>query len=289
MDTQTPLSPRRTTRRADRYKQESGVAPSAELMQRTAPPSAAPAPAPLMDAAPPPVMERPKAPPRRVSKPSRRMPLWLTASIIGCLILILALVAAQNLMQAYIVQRQSEREAAYQRIVDAHPIYYKDLIERYAAENNLQPAFVAAIILNESSFRTDAESNVGARGLMQLMPDTAEWIAGKLDVDYFHFDYMYDAEQNIRYGTWYLSYLTQLFRGDPVTVACAYHAGQTTVAGWLSDKSKSPDGVSLDLNSLNDGPTKTYAGRVTQAYAIYDALFYHPASSADADPGADPS
>lgn len=290
METPTPTSSRRTTRRADRYKQESGVAPSPELLQRTAPPSAAPTPAPLMDAAPPPVMERPKAPARRVRKPSHRMPVWITACIIGSMILILALVAAQNMMQAYLTQRQNEREAAYQRIVDAHPIYYKDLIEQYAAENNLQPAFVAAIILNESSFRTDAESSVGARGLMQLMPDTAEWIAGKLDVDYFHFDFMYDAEQNIRYGTWYLSYLCDLFRGDPITVASAYHAGQSTVTGWLSDRSISPDGISLDLNSMVDGPTKTYAGRVTQAYAIYDALYYDQAPAADAGaPDGDPA
>ena len=284
METQTPVSSRRTTRRADRYKQESGVAPSPELMRRTAPASA-----PQQESAPPPVMQRPKAAPRPVRKAIPRMPLWLTAGIIGCLILILALFASQNLMQAYITRQQTEREAAYQRIVNAHPIYYKDLIDRYAAENNLQPAFVAAIILNESSFRTDAESNVGARGLMQLMPDTAEWIAGKLDVDYFHFDFMYDAEQNIRYGTWYLSYLCDLFRGDPATVACAYHAGQTQVTSWLSDPTRSADGLRINLDGLADGQTKTYAGRVTQAYAIYDALYYHPTAPVDPDPGADPS
>ena len=202
------------------------------------------------------------------------MPPWLTGCLTGMLLLVMVLLAAQGLMQAYLRQRADEREAAYQQVVDSHPIYYKDLIEQYAAENNLKPAFVAAIILNESSFRTDAESSVGARGLMQLMPDTAEWIAGKLDMDYFHFDFMYDAEMNIRFGTWYLGYLSRLFRGDPVSVASAYHAGQGTVTRWLSDESKTRDGVSLNLDSLSDGPTKTYAGRVTQAYAIYEALYY---------------
>lgn len=264
METQPNPGSRRTTRRADKYRQESGVAPSAELMHRAAPEDAAP-----------PVMERPKAPARRTrSAPAWRMPPWLTGCLTGMLLLVMALLAAQGLMQAYLKQRADQREAAYQRVVDSHPIYYKDLIEQYAAENNLKPAFVAAIILNESSFRTDAESSVGARGLMQLMPDTAEWIAGKLDMDYFHFDFMYDAEMNIRFGTWYLGYLSRLFRGDPVSVASAYHAGQGTVTRWLSDESKTRDGVSLDLGSLSDGPTKTYAGRVTQAYAIYEALYY---------------
>ena len=276
METLTPTPQR--NRRADRHKQDSGVAPSPELLQRTAPPI----PAPAAAETPPPVMARPKPAPRRPAK--RKLPLWITAGIIVLLILLLALLAAQNLMQAYIVQQQNVREAAYQKIVDNHPIYYKDLIDQYAAENNLQPAFVAAIILNESSFRTDAESNVGARGLMQLMPDTAEWISGKLGDSYYSFDHMWEAEQNIRYGCWYLNYLSKLFRGDPVTMASAYHAGQTTVTGWLSDPAMSPDGLSLSLSGMKDGPTKTYAGRVTQAYAIYDALFYQTSPAPGAVP-----
>ena len=278
METQPTPGSRRTTRRADKYRQQSGVAPSAELMHRAAPEDAAP-----------PVMERPKAPARRTrSTPEWRMPPWLTGCLTGMLLLVMALLAAQGLMQAYLRQRADEREAAYRRVVDSHPIYYKDLIEQYASENNLKPAFVAAIILNESSFRTDAESSVGARGLMQLMPDTAEWIAGKLDMDYFHFDFMYDAEMNIRFGTWYLGYLSRLFRGDPVSVASAYHAGQGTVTRWLSDESKTRDGVSLNLDSLSDGPTKTYAGRVTQAYAIYEALYYPQPDGDDGGTADDP-
>lgn len=202
------------------------------------------------------------------------MPRWITAAIAGTLFLLLALVTASSMMQAYLVRQEQARQDAHQRVVDNHPLYYRDLIEHYAEENNLHPAFMAAIIMKESSFRTDAESSVGARGLMQLMPDTAEWIAGKLDMPYFTFDMMYDAETNIRFGAWYLNYLSRQFRGDPATVASAYHTGQGQVARWLSDPSLSPDGVRLDITALTDGPTKTYAGRVTQAYAIYKALYY---------------
>lgn len=266
---QAPNPAPQRNRRADRYRQQADAVPAPPLPTSTPQPEA---PAP---------MARPQRPPRRPE--SARLPTWLTASIIGGLILCLALLAAKNLMEAYLYQRQAEREAAYQKVVDAHPIYYMDLIEQYAAENNLQPAFVAAIILNESSFRTTAESSVGARGLMQLMPDTAQWIAGKLGDSYYAFDHMLDAEQNIRYGTWYLGYLSRLFRGDPVTVASAYHAGQSAVSTWLSDRTMSPDGLRLSLDGMKDGPTKKYAGRVTQDYAIYDALFYQT----NASPGAD--
>ena len=231
----------------------------------------------LEESAPPPTMSRPPKAARTAqpAKPSFRMPWWLTTAMAVLFIGIMALLAAQNLMQANLVQRQQEREAAYQRIVDAHPIYYMDLIERYAAEYNLRPAFVSAIILNESSFRANAESSVGARGLMQLMPDTGEWIAGKLDINNFSIDRLYDAETNIRFGCWYLNYLSKLFRGDPVAIACAYHAGQSTVASWMSDRSISPDGLTMPMENLPNGPTKTYAGRVTKAYGIYDALYFH--------------
>lgn len=233
-----------------------------------------------------PLLDRPRHAPLQSmpDKPLRpRMPLWMTTAIVLMVFALGAMVAAQSLMQAYLVQREQERAAAYQQVVDSHPIYFKDVIEKYAAENNLKPAFVAAIILNESSFRTNAESSVGARGLMQLMPDTAEWIAGKLDVTGYSFDRMYDAESNIRFGTWYLGYLSRLFRGDPVLVAAAYHAGQGQVNSWLSNEAMSKDGVTIDLENMIDGPTKSYAGRVTQAYAIYEALFYRTAGSAAAD------
>jgi len=275
-----------------------GAVPAEESASvKRAPASAAPVPAPRITSAPqaqtapPPVMERPKSVPRRPKKERAgwKMPLWLTASIIAALVVLLVLFTAGSLMNAYLTQREQERQEAFQRVVDGHPIYYKDLIERYAAENNLQPAYVAAIILNESSFRTDAESGVGARGLMQIMPSTAEWIAGKLRISGFSFDQMYDAETNIRFGTWYLNYLSNLsrFRGDPVLVTAAYHAGQGEVTGWLSDPGMSQDGVTIELENMMDGPTKRYVGRVTQDYGIYDALYYNGAAADEGAGGGD--
>lgn len=226
---------------------------------------------------------------------SNRLPVWLTWTIVGLCIVLLGLLAAHYLMQAYLTTRAEEWETArqntlsYYHVVEGengNSITYQSLIERYAAEYNLRPAFVAAIIRNESSFRTDAESSVGARGLMQLMPDTAEWIAGKIGDSNYSFDHLYDAETNIRYGCWYLNYLSKLFRGDAVLVSSAYHAGQTTVTRWLSDKSISSDGVTIPVDKLPDGPTKQYAGRVTTSYGIYEALLY-PNESAEADGAAD--
>ena len=298
MDTSPTPAGRQRKRRADRYREESGVAPSEELMQRAAPPKPyyEPTPPPIFDDAPvrqprarvprePALMDAPvvAAAEGEASEPAR-MPWQLTAGLVAAFLLVLALIAATALMQAYLKTKADEREAAHQALLEYYHVQefdgapsritYQDNIEYYARLNNLQPAYVAAIIRNESSFRTDAESSAGARGLMQLMPDTAEWIAGKLGISDFSFEDMYQAETNIRFGTWYLSYLSNLFRGDPVLVTAAYHAGQTTVTQWLSNRSMSPDGMTIPLDNLMDGPTKTYAGRVTQAYGIYQALLY---------------
>ncbi len=218
------------------------------------------------------------------AQPKKKVSGWLTTAISLSLICVMALVAAYYLMQAYLVQQEEARIAAHKAILNNYHVTeqadgtmrvtWQDTIERYAAQYNLQPAFVTAIIRNESSFRTNAESNVGARGLMQMMPDTAEWIAGKLDDYSYNFDNMWDAETNIRYGCWYLGYLSRLFHGDAMLVSAAYHAGQTTVTQWLSDPNKSSDGVTLDLSKLADGPTKQYIGRVTQTYGIYQSLLY---------------
>ena len=111
---------------------------------------------------------------------------------------------------------------------------------------------------------------------MQLMPDTAEWIAHKLGMDSdWDVDKLWDPETNIRFGCWYFSYLNGLFSGDPVTVASAYHTGQGQVSSWLENSTYAPDGKALSLEAMPDGPTKTYAGRVTRDYGIYDKLYFH--------------
>ncbi len=237
--------------------------------------------------------ERPEAAEKETAAPAKKVPGWLSTLLSVSFLGVLALLACYYLMQAYLVTEENKRIAAYEAVLNNYHITesadgslrvtWQEEIERYAAQYNLQPAFVTAIIRNESSFRTNAESGVGARGLMQMMPDTAEWIAGKLDDDGYTFDSMWDAETNIRYGCWYLGYLSRLFHGDPELVSAAYHAGQTTITQWLSDRTKSADGVSLDLDKLSDGPTKQYIGRVTQTYGIYQTLLYPDAAFGGAD------
>lgn len=171
-------------------------------------------------------------------------------------------------------QALTSRAEAAAMILDGHPYEYRELIEREAAKNNLNPAFVAAIIFNESTFRPGAESSVGARGLMQVMADTADSINKDLNVPNYSFDMLYDAETNLTFGCHYLGELSQRFRGDSILVAAAYHAGPNQVQNWLNTSTLSQDGQSLILDNMADGPTKQYAARVKRDFAIYRRLYY---------------
>ena len=211
---------------------------------------------------------------QQATKSEWKMPSPVVTALVVAFFILLGMFTANALMKAYLRQQSDARALAYQRVVDHHPLVYREAIEKSAAEFNLEPAFVAAIIMNESSFRPTAESSVGARGLMQLMPDTAEWIAHKLKVESYSFERMFDPESNIRFGCWYLNYLSGLFRGEPHCVTAAYHAGQGQVTAWLSDPGRSNNGITLNMDGIPDGPTKSYVGRVTQDYGIYQALYF---------------
>ena len=152
----------------------------------------------------------------------------------------------------------------------SYPIKYENYVERYARENNLDKYLVYAVIKTESGFRADAVSDVGARGLMQIMEDTFDWIKLKSgDESAVYYD-MYDPQTNIRYGCILLGYLMDEF-GDIETAMAAYHAGRGRVNEWLSDKTISSDGIHLDTIPISD--TAHYVSKITKAMDMYIRLY----------------
>ena len=191
------------------------------------------------------------------------------------LALILLIVGSVSITRTYLAHQEERRRLEAEAAERAqHPLYYADTITAYADAQELDPALVAAVILCESSYDPKAESRLGARGLMQLMPDTAEWVAHKYKEDGagYSFDKLYDPETNIRYGTWYLGYLSRRFDGDATKIVCAYHAGQGNVDSWLKNPQYSSDGVTLDVIPTQD--TATYASRVLRARDIYRKYYF---------------
>ncbi|MBE5795281.1 MAG: hypothetical protein E7323_11450 [Clostridiales bacterium] len=166
------------------------------------------------------------------------------------------------------------RAAAQQQVADEHPYQYRELIEAQAEQYNLHPAFVASIVLNESSFRPHVKSGAEAMGLMQIRPDTGEYVNRALDVPGYNHDMLYDPETNIRFGCYYLGELSERFGGDPVLVAAAYNAGPTNVQNWLNNSTYSSDRRTLPIENIPYGDTQTYARRVLRDYAAYKRLYY---------------
>lgn len=152
-----------------------------------------------------------------------------------------------------------------------YPQKYSDLVYKYARENDLEPCFVFSIIRNESSFNKDAVSSVGARGLMQITPDTFDWAMSKLSEDgKYTEDDLFDPEINIRYGTFLISTYLNEFE-DPKTAIAAYHAGRGNIKKWLTNPEYSEDGKIVSTIPFKG--TDTYVARVLEAKEIYKKLY----------------
>ena len=152
-----------------------------------------------------------------------------------------------------------------------YPMTYAPEIRAAAAEFSLDPAYVASVVLAESSFDAEAVSSAGAIGLMQIMPATGEWIAGKLEDEPFDVQRLYQPEVNLRYGCWYLRFLLDRYDGDMYTASTAYHQGQGRVDQWLEDPQYSEDGRTL--TAISSAVTDTYVNRIMESYANYQELY----------------
>ena len=143
----------------------------------------------------------------------------------------------------------------YERI--RYPLRYSEYVRVHAREHDLDPALMAAVIYQESKFRSDARSSSGAIGLMQLTPSTAHGIAVRTGGHAFRTDDLYDPEINIRYGAWYLHNLFAKYHSERLVLA-AYNAGQGNVDRWLSRD-----------EPVQFAETRAYVSRVEHLKAIY--------------------
>jgi len=139
-------------------------------------------------------------------------------------VLALVVVAAGAL-----VYLQHSEPAWYARLW--YPLRYESIVRGHARNYDLDPAFLAAVIEQESKFDTTAKSSAGAIGLMQLQPATAKGIALRTGGSKFVLSDLYDPELNVRYGSWYLHHL-MLKYGDERLALAAYNAGQQNVDRW---------------------------------------------------------
>ena len=146
------------------------------------------------------------------------------------------------------------------------PLRHDDIIRQQASDKNLDPALIAAVIYEESRFR-DQTSHAGARGLMQITPDTADFIARRTGGVQFTQADLATPQINIAYGAWFLRYLIDHYDGNESLAIAAYNAGQTNVDGWVQ-QAGGPDG----FDNARDIPfpeTRAYVANVQERRGEY--------------------
>ena len=154
-----------------------------------------------------------------------------------------------------------------------YPIEYAEYVEYYSEYYSVREPLVYAVIRTESGFRAEVESSVGAVGLMQIMPDTFDWLQSlEGDSQVYPSDALKSPEVNIKYGTYYLSILLDHYNGVEQLAVAAYNGGISNVDSWLEDERYSSDGVTL--SDIPFVETSQYVERVENTKAMYESLYY---------------
>jgi len=155
-----------------------------------------------------------------------------------------------------------------------YPVKYSDIINKYSQKYNLPPELVYAIINTESGFDENEISSKGARGLMQIMKETADWAASKENIENYSYENITSPELNIHIGCWYISWLNKNFSKEKKVVLAAYNAGNGNIQKWLSNPEYSKDGKTLC--SIPFKETENYIRKVTSAERFYKYILKLP-------------
>ena len=148
----------------------------------------------------------------------------------------------------------------------ALPLVHEDIIRQQAAAKQLDPSLLAAVIYAESRFR-DVTSPAGARGLMQITPETAKYIARLSGGTAFEQGDLATPKVNIAYGSFYLRYLLGRYDGNTVVALAAYNGGEGNVDRWIASSGKGEHNFTADQIPFTE--TREYVGRVLAARGSY--------------------
>ncbi|MGB2926235.1 MAG: transglycosylase SLT domain-containing protein [Limnothrix sp.] len=148
------------------------------------------------------------------------------------------------------------------------PFPYAEPIQKYAADNELNPLLVVSLMRQESRFEKEIQSSAGATGLMQVMPATGEWIAEQTgDTEYN----LNNPEDNIEFGAWYLRYTHREYDDDSMLAVASYNAGPGNVAKWVRKYDTSDPDFFVEQIPFKE--TKGYVEAVFANYWNYQRLY----------------
>lgn len=154
-----------------------------------------------------------------------------------------------------------------------YPQKYTEYVEKYSELYDVDENLVYGVIHTESHFDPDSSSGAGAMGLMQITSDCFDFLKSNIPDDDTNYDVqaLYNPETNIKFGTYFLSYLLNRYDNIEKTALAAYNAGFGTVDKWLSDSSCSADGKNLDVILYPE--TDSYVKKVENAKNKYKDLY----------------
>lgn len=160
--------------------------------------------------------------------------------------------------------------AERQILLKSYPLEFEEYVEKYAEKYAVPQSVIYGVIKVESNFKSDAVSKKGAIGLMQITPETFEWLCMSEPYENASADLLYNPEINIHYGTLFLSLLYSEF-GTWDNAFAAYNAGRTRVNGWLADERYSENGRLTDIPFPE---TADYVVKVAEARDAYTELYF---------------
>ena len=147
---------------------------------------------------------------------------------------------------------------------------YGEQVRPAAQNQSLDDAWVYGLMRQESRFITGAKSNVGASGLMQLMPATAKWVAKKIGLRDYNHSQVNDTETNVLLGTSYMRLVMENLDNHPVLASAAYNAGPGRAKKWRADQ---PLEGAIYAETIPFSETRDYVKKVMSNAVYYTALF----------------
>ncbi|MBU1447518.1 MAG: lytic transglycosylase domain-containing protein [Gammaproteobacteria bacterium] len=157
-----------------------------------------------------------------------------------------------------------------------YPAPYREALQASIDEHDVEEAWVYGLMRQESRFVTHARSDVGAAGLMQIMPDTARWAARRIGLKGYRKGLIHQLDVNLRLGTYYMKNVYSRFDDNPVLASTAYNAGPTRANRWRGEV---PLEGAIYAETIPYEETRDYVKKVMSNTIYYAKLFGHPSES----------
>ncbi len=148
------------------------------------------------------------------------------------------------------------------------PLAYYETIQKWSQDRNLNPLLVAALIRQESRFQKEIRSPAEATGLMQVIPDTAKWVAEKIGLKNYT---LINPDDNINLGTWYFDYTHQEYENNSLLAIASYNAGPGNVKKWVEKYGY--DDPDIFVENIPFPETRDYVKSVLGNYWNYQRIY----------------